>query len=286
MSKKPFHPPSLRLAAQNLLADFVCSPVSMRGDRLLATVSDLFAATKVELQPRSDYASDDDSYPWEEPIYTVDRGVARVNVAGPLVKGYDDFTCWYFGMMSIDRLQSAIAEIGQRSDVRAAFLRINSPGGVSLGMPETADSIRALDAKKPVYGFTSDNALSNGYRIAAACRGFFATRSANVGCIGTYLALYDRSEQLAQMGIKLELFRDGALKGIGVVGKALTEQEKQFLDQSVLRSGAVFKDFVRAQRPDVTDETMQGQWFDGELGYDLGLVDAVAESEAAVLAKL
>lgn len=286
--------PPLSSVAQNLLADFICSPVSMRGDRFLATVSDLLAITNGRVPERvqaleamrADMGDDDEPWPWEEPIYTVEQGLAILRVDGPLVKGYDDFTCWWYGLASTDRIQAALVELAARVDVAAILLRLNTPGGASIGMPETADQIVALDETKPVFGVTSDMAASNGYRLAAACRAFFATRSAVVGSIGTYLALYDYSEYLKELGVKLELFRDGALKGIGVFGKAITDDERKFLEGVVARSGKIFKDFVQARRPGVEESTMQGQWFDGDQGVELGLVDAVVGSELEVVAQI
>lgn len=287
--------PPLSSVPQNLLADFICAPVSMRADRFFATVADLHAITAGTVPQqraqalealRADMGDDDEPWPWEEPIFTVNQGLAILRVDGPLVKGYDDFTCWWFGLASTDRIQAALEELASRVDVAAIIVRLNTPGGVSIGMPETADQIVALDEVKPVFAVTSDMAASNGYRLAAACRAFFATRSAVVGSIGTYIALYDYSEYLKDMGIKLELFRDGALKGIGVFGKSITDDERKFLEGVVARSGKIFKDFVRARRPGVEESTMQGQWFDGEQAVGLGLVDSVVNSELEVIAQI
>lgn len=294
---KSFHLPPVAATAHNLLADFICSPVSMRADRFRATVQDLHGITtggaKGERlnalnaihEQRADMG-DDDPWPWELPIYDVEAGLATVQVNGPLVKGYDPFICWWYGFMSTDRLQAALSEIAANANVRAVLLKLNTPGGVSTGMPETADQIVALDKQKQVYAFTSDMAASNGYRLAAACRAILTTRSAVLGSIGTYIALYDYSEYLKEMGIKLELFRDGALKGIGVMGKELSAEEKKFLQDCVDESGAVFKDFVRSQRPDVKDETMQGQWFSGAQAVTLGLADLIVLDEASVAAEI
>lgn len=292
---KSFSSPNLAAAAHQLLADFICSPVSMKGDRFIATIRDLHACINGASPSHHDVVrrarglldatadmTDDECWPWEEPIYEVESGLATINVNGPLVKGYDDVTCWWFGYMSTDRLQCALAELAADQNVLAIKLRLNTPGGMSLGMPETADQIMDVDTRKPVFAFTSDTAASNGYRIAAACRAILATRSAVVGSIGTYIALYDYSKMLEQMGIKLEMFRDGSLKGIGVVGKELTDDERTFLDDTVQRSGKIFKDLVREKRPDVAESTMQGQWFDADQARPLGLVDLIFRTEAEV----
>lgn len=292
--------PSVGAIAHTVLADLLTTPISMRPDRLQSTIRDLFAivsggptaAAEAQSQLAAAVASmedscDDEEWPWEEPIYEVtEDGIARVMVTGPIVKGVDPILCWWWGLMSTDRLQEALAEIANDANIRVVFLRINSPGGASIGMPEAADQILALDQLKPTFAFTSDLACSNGYRLAAACRGIITTRSAVLGSIGVYIALYDYSEYLKELGIKLELFRVGTFKGIGIMGKEITDEERTFLQDSVDRAAKVFKDLIRAQRPDVKEETMQGQWFDGEQAIALGLADFLVGSEAEALADI
>lgn len=290
----PFHP----APASQLLADFLCTPVAMRPDRHFALCRELaLGGGPRELAAREafrhaakksksatpgaqadDTTEDDESeryiYPWEEPIYTVDGGIAVVEVSGALVKGYDAFTCWYYGMMSTDRLLSALVEISLRADVFAVILRLNTPGGMSTGMPEVADVITSMESSKVTIAFTGDMAASNGMRLAAACSAFFPTRSAVVGCIGTYIALYDYKKYLDEWGVKLELFRDGSLKGIGLMGKELTADERTFLQADVEASGKIFKDTVRARWPGASDADMQGQWFSGEAAVSKGMANA------------
>jgi signal peptide peptidase SppA len=265
----------------------------MQAARHCVLIADFVATTERGIAERAapiiraddaddDYAGDDEVAPWDAPLYSVSNGIATVEVSGPIVKGYDAMICWFFGLLSLDRLQLAVAELGARADVAAVVFRINSPGGMATGTPETAQMIVALGEIKPTIGFTSDKACSAAYWLFAACGVCLAAPSATIGSIGTYLALYDYSEYLAELGIKLELFRAGALKGIGLMGKALTEDEKKFLQTSVDRINANFTGFVTARRPAISADTMQGQWFDGDEALERGLVDATVASESEI----
>jgi signal peptide peptidase SppA len=297
-------PPRPSPAVSNrLLADLLCNAVAMRaaehstlvhglvnlqeGPVSRASIRSLRSAV---LSPKADYGEDDDDdedvMPWDEPIYAVENGVALVNVCGTVVKGYDACTCWYFGLMSIDRLQLAIDEIAQREDVAAVVFWINSPGGMAAGMPETADAIVDLGTSKLTLAFTSDTACSAGYSIAAACSKIFCTRSAVLGSIGTYLAFYDYTEMLTEAGIKLELFVRGKYKAIGVDGNPLSDDQRAFLDEWIGRINDLFTSFVSSRRPGVTSETMQGQWFDGEQAVALKLADAVISGLPELLGNL
>ncbi len=229
--------------------------------------------------------------PWAEPLYAIDAatGIAVLEVTGPLVKGYDDVTAWFWGAASIDRISRNLAELDSlvtAGKVRAIVEVLNTPGGVSIGMPELAAQQVALGQRVPFITHTSDLACSNGMRLAVSGSLFLPTASATTGCIGTYIAMYDYRDMLAQMGIKLELYRAGDLKGIGLPGKETTEKEAAFIQSSVERSNEQFRAFVRSRRPDVKDEDMQGQWIDGDEAVQRGLADATVTGLPEVIARV
>ena len=271
--------------AQRIVADLLCNPVSMRSAEHFATVLALSmpAPTAGMMHDADD---DEGMMPWEKPLYSVADGIAHVPVRGPIVKGYDAMTCWYYGLMSTDALAVALDELAEREDVAAVVFDFNSPGGSSAGMPEVAEQIAALGQIKATIAYVGDQACSNGYRLAAACDIILTTRSATLGCIGTYIALYDRTEQLKAAGIKLELFAAGAYKGMGLDGNPLTDPQRAYLQATTDRSNDMFVDFVLERRGAIAPETMQGQWFDGEQAVELGLADQIVTGLPAVLAAL
>jgi signal peptide peptidase SppA len=277
-------------SAASILARFLSAPPLMRADHLSAWLRDLSAgnAPRADLPVKAsiDDGEDDRRAPWDEPIYEVSNGVAIVEVTGPLAKGYDAVTCWYFGMMSTDRLQEAVTELITRADVQAVVFKFNSPGGMAQGTPETAAQIAALSASKPTIAFTDSMCCSAAYWMASQCRLVLATLSADVGSIGTYLALYDYTEYLAKEGIKLELFARGTYKALGIAGRPLTDEQRAFLETEVDRTNARFLAAVRSARPGVTDETMQGQWFDGEQALAAKLIDQVVPDFSAAIGSL
>jgi ClpP class serine protease len=271
----------------------------MRADRIAPFLLDLHAGQPPRTLPRgkvrADMIDDDDDddadepavMPWDEPVYTVAGGIAVVLVQGPIVKGYDAFTCWAWGLASLDLIEAACDELAGRTDVAMVVFRINSPGGMSQGTPESAAAIGRLNAAgKLTIAFTDTQACSAAYWLASACSRIVCTLTADVGCIGTYIAFYDYSKMLADMGIKLELFKRGDYKALGLPGAPLTEQQREFLDASVQRTNDRFLAAVRAGRGEVADSTMQGQWFDGEQAVALNLADEVVPSFASFMAGL
>jgi ClpP class serine protease len=123
-------------------------------------------------------------------------------------------------------------------------------------------------------------------RLAVSGTLFFPTASAMTGCIGTYIAMYDYREMLAAMGIKLELYRAGDYKAIGLPGKVTTEKEAAFIQASVDRTNDQFRAFVRSRRPSVSEDDMQGQWIDGDEAVARGLADATVSGLPEVIARV
>ena len=285
-------------SASQLLTDFIASPVGMKTAHHLAFISDLHAGRitpRAALTPGNatlgEYWTEGIDGPWCQPIYAIDHdtGIALLEINGPLIKGYDDFTAWVYQCASIDRISRAVDELDglhAAGKFRALVIVLNTPGGVSTGMPELVAKIADLATRCLVVTHTSDTAASNGMRLAVAGSAFFPTASAVVGCIGTYIALYDYSAMLAEMGIKLELYRAGDLKGIGLMGKETTEAEKAFIQGEVDRSNANFKGFVTGRCAGVPEEAMQGQWFDGARAVDYNLAAATVSGLPEVLQKV
>lgn len=285
----------------SLLCDLMCSPIAMRADRLSAFVLPLvqqlsprgheshLRASGASAHPKlaaagTDSEDDPEILPWDEPIYAVESGVAVLRIEGPIVKGYSNFVAWYYDCASSDRIEQALDEIRLRGDVSACVLLIRSPGGMATGTPEVAARIAALAQQKFVFAVTDTMACSAAYWMGCAATQFFTTLSADVGCIGTYIALYDYTEMLKEWGIKLELFKRGKFKAIGVLGNPLDKDARAFLDRDCGRTNDRFLAAVTAARPGVAKSTMEGQWFDGEEAVQLHLADRVVSGVGEVLA--
>lgn len=73
---------------------------------------------------------------------------------------------------------------------------------------------------------------------------------------------------------------------MGIAGKPLTDEQRAFMDADIDRMNERFLSAVRAARPGVSDETMQGQWFDGEQAVTAKLADAVVTDLSEVIGEL
>ena len=157
-------------------------------------------------------------------------------------------------------------------------LDVSSPGGGVTGVPELADYIAECSEEKNIVAFTDDIMASAAMWIAAGASEVFSTSTADVGSIGVYSYILDMSKMYENAGVKVELFKDGKYKGMGIQGLSLSDDQRGFLQGEVMKISALFKGFMRNRRPSISDETMQGQCLMGYEAAELGLVDGVVES--------
>ena len=157
------------------------------------------------------------------------------------------------------------------------MLDVNSPGGFMLGGPEVADAVAAADKMKPVMAHVGGQGGSLAYWIASQAGEIIADRSSQVGSIGAYGAMIDQTERLKQLGVKVEVIRnkEGVFKAPGVMGTGLTDAQRSYLQGMIQAGFDEFRSAVKAKRPKIADEAMQGQVFNGTQGKAAGLVDRI-----------
>lgn len=163
--------------------------------------------------------------------------------------------------------------------VSRVILDIDSPGGSVAGVPELAARIKAAADAKPVFAFTDGMMCSAAYWLASQADAIYATKTADVGSIGVYMAILDEARAYEMAGVKVELFKAGRLKAMGMPGTTLTEEAREHLQSEVDDIYQWFTSDVRFKR-DVSDDVMQGQSFMGEAAAKHDLIDMVVPSLA------
>ena len=212
--------------------------------------------SKLAGNPLPSFDSDD-----ETPPYTIVGNVAVVNVEGVILNKCSALEAMC-GATSLEDLRSNLRDIDANENVKSIVLNINSPGGVVTGVPETADLIASIASRKPVYAYSNDTVASAAYWLASQATAIFLSKSAAAGSIGVYLALIDSTEAMDKAGLKLELFKAGTFKAMGLDGNPLTDADRELLQDGVNTVYNQFTSYVTSKRPRVQAATMQGQLFD------------------------
>ena len=216
----------------------------------------------------------------------IDSGYAQIDIAGTIGKHLSTLEMMCADGYDIARLETQVVALGQRRDIHTVVFRINSPGGTAAGVGDVAALIRDLGEDKRTVAYLDVEAASAAYWLAAASREIYAPATATVGSISAYIALLDRTKAMEKAGLSMDVFRDGALKGIGIKGKALSKEERDFLQARVDATGKAFKDAVIAYRPGITRAAMDGRWMSGAEAVDAGLIDGIVPSIHHLFARL
>ncbi len=232
-------------------------------------------------QPPGDDPDDPDS-----DLLEIEDGIGIISISGVLMKRPDVFSRVLLGATDMDEIAEAIAEAGDRADVQAVLLDIDSPGGTVNGTPELAAAVAMLSKNKYVYAFSDGQMCSAAYWIAAQADVIYATPSARVGSIGVLLPMLDESEAFKLEGLKMEVFAAGKYKSVGVPGVALTDDQRAWLQSSINEINADFHAAVLARGRTIVPDSMEGQDFSGQKAFAAQLTSGVIQDRATVLAKM
>ena len=216
------------------------------------------------------------------PLLTVEDGVGIVAIEGPILRKPDAFSRILFGATDSEAIGEALREAGERPDVRAVFLDIDSPGGTVAGTPELAAAVAALNEAKPVYAFSSGLMCSAAYWVGSQARAVYATPSARVGSIGVMQVVVDDSAALETRGLKVEVFAVGKYKSIGTPGTPLTEDQRELISSNLAETAAEFHGAVLARGRSIPAEAMEGQAFTGRQAQRFNLAGMVSDRAEAL----
>ena len=215
-------------------------------------------------------------------MLSVEDGVGTVSIDGPILRKPDLFARVLLGATDSEEIGAALREAGQRDDIKAVFLDIDSPGGTVAGTPELAATVASINAQKPVYAFSSGLMCSAAYWIASQARAIYATPSARVGSIGVVQAVIDDTAALDARGIKVEVFAVGKYKAMGAPGTPLTDDQRELINSNLAETAGEFHAAVLARGRAIPAEAMEGQTFSGRQAQRFNLAGMVSDRDEAM----
>ncbi len=200
------------------------------------------------------------------------RTLARIAIEGPIAGG------------TRVRVLKAIEQVQQR-ECPALLLRIDSPGGTVGDSQEIHAALMRLREKgcRVVASFGNISA-SGGVYVGVAAEKIVANPGTITGSIGVILRGNDLSRLLKRIGIRFETVKSGLYKDILSPDRALSEAERQLLQELIDASYDQFVTAVAAGRgleQDVVRGFADGRVFSGAQALELGLVDVLGDEESA-----
>jgi signal peptide peptidase SppA len=259
-----------------------------RFEQLVQRANQLNIRSHIE-QNRADYdpfaaaaaASGANSKDESNAPYAISQGIAQIEMIGPMMK----FASSLSSNVSTVYARKQLRHAANNPDVKAIFLRIDSPGGTVSGTKDLADEIARTKAIKPVVAFVEDLAASAAYWVAAQATEIIANNTtALIGSIGTYAVIYDYSRSAENMGIKTHLITTGKFRGAGVPGVAITPEQLTEFQRVIDSLNDQFKSAVASGRTMATatiDELADGRVHPATLALDYKLIDRIESFDAA-----
>jgi signal peptide peptidase SppA len=206
-------------------------------------------------------------------------GVAIIPIVGILTKYATPFDQW-MGWCPTMLLMQYLSQSLNDASIEQIVLVIDSPGGFVNGTVEFADAVAKANEVKPVTAIVTGLCCSGAYYIASQAGQIIARRECEVGNIGVYAVLADRTKMLEAMGISLTLIASKRFKGMGADGKVTDDLKAD----TARINDDLFQQFVtavatgRGMDPARAMELSDGRAFLGPQAKQLGLIDDVTSS--------
>lgn len=209
-----------------------------------------------------------------------ESGIAVIEVAGQMQKGESKF-----GGTSTLRVRRQIRDAVADRDVRGILLAVDSPGGTVAGTEELHRDVQAAAAVKPVRAHVDDLAASAAFWAISPTQRISASKTSEVGSIGTVAVVVDSSGQAEIEGLKVHVISTGAFKGAGFPGTEVTPAHLESVKERVQDLNGHFLEAVREGRGltrAAVNSVADGRVFIASKAKSLGLIDRVQSFDQAM----
>ncbi len=176
-------------------------------------------------------------------------------------------------------------DIGEAKSAKAVILRINSPGGTTVGGESLYRAVLKLGQKKPVVAVFSTVATSAAYMVGIATDHIVARGSTITGSVGVIVQWAEVSELLQKLGIQMEEIRSGPLKAVPSPFRPLDEAGREVTRQMVDETKKWFVGLVAKRRsidPESVPGLTEGRVYSGRQALKLKLIDEIGGEDDAI----
>ena len=265
----------------NFPEDFVANGLVdelANGEQMRRKLADLYVCDdpdKIKTISLSDYAT------LKNPYNLKSKGkVAVIYANGNIVDGKDA------QQVAGDRFAKIISEARKDTTIKAAVLRVNSPGGSVIASEKIKAELELLQERIPVVASYGNYAASGGYWISAGCDKIYTNATTLTGSIGVFSMIPDFSKTVNdKLHVNITPVNSNRHADMFSLMRPLTDVEVAYMQASVEKIYTKFTSLV-AEGRDMTvervDEIAQGRVWSGAEALDINLVDQIGTIEDAV----
>lgn len=197
--------------------------------------------------------------------------IARVSVTDVIV---DD-----------SKRDAMLQEIAEDSHVKAVLLRMDSPGGSTVGGEELYRQIDELNTKKPVIVVMRTLCTSACFMASLGAEHVFARSTSLTASIGVLLDAFEVTELAKKLGVEPVSVKSGALKAAPSPTEKFLPEQRAYIQSVINDSFAEFIALVVKKRH-LSEETLalvkDGRVMTGGQAYRLKLIDDLGGEKEAL----
>lgn len=211
------------------------------------------------------------------PTPPIQSGVAFVSLRGLLMKAPPSWAVaegWATDLVAARDLVRGLIN----GRVQTLVLDIESPGGTMAGTQELADAVFDARSSMRVISEIEDLAASAAIWIGVQAHEVRANQGAYVGSIGVYSVLYDASKLADEIGIKVDVVRSTPLKGAGVFGAPISENQRAAVQTQIDDAGRLFEAAIARGRgisAEAAHELATAELWIADVARSKGLIDSI-----------
>jgi len=210
----------------------------------------------------------------------IDDRIALVYAQGPIFN-----TEGSAEIIGKDALNKAFDEILESKKIKAAVLRVDSPGGDALTSEIILNASRAFKGKKPLVVSMGNVAASGGYYISSLADRIFADPMTITGSIGVLAAFPNIRGMTDKIGINAEHVTTHKNAMGYSVFESVSKGFEKSATSSIEKIYYTFKSRVaegRSLSMETVEEIAQGRVWSGKDAVKNGLVDTLGGLQEAI----
>jgi len=190
------------------------------------------------------------------------------------------------GSVGGDTMSRLVREVANDEDVKALVLRVDSPGGSAFASALILREIEVFQQSgRPVVVSMGSVAASGGYWISMSGDEIWASPTTLTGSIGVGATLPTFQRTLDQLGVHVDGFGTTDLAGQYGTGRALGEDYRAMVQQSIEHTYSEFITKIASYRertPEQIDAVARGRVWTGSDALERGLVDRLGNLDDAI----
>ena len=213
--------------------------------------------------------------------------IAVVYAAGGIETGTSGNDLLFGPYMGSETVSRQIERAFKNPEVRVVVLRVESPGGSSLGSDLIYHALSRVknETGKPLIASMGGAAASGGYHISLPADRIYADRFTRTGSIGVVFARSSFEQWYRKHDVRQDVFERGPfMRGVSE-GEDWDRQIQASADSAVQLEYREFVDLVARERGmswEKTHEVAQGRVWYGEDARERNLIDEIGGLDAAL----